>query len=242
MPFIVYLGLWLLSSYGIVHPTAFTGATALIGTAAQLEVGAVGLLILWQLTAFFAGTLLIGVLSVGAQSTPLGVTLKVFGVGALAVISLLILIFGPTGRDNNPWVARGPEAWICREVGPKSVACIPRDIKFMAERYFTAMRRVDPKMRVLIDSEKTILYTEDEHAWGQSSDVLVYMDTDLAEPEQTWASYLMSFTVELPKASSFSEEECDGIQQAELIWLGIIRGNEIDDEEVKTLSAKVAGC
>lgn len=239
LPIALYLVIWLLPAYTFIDPVSFTGATSLIGTAARLSPSAMVWLIAWQTASVLAAARVVRLIGAGAARSAWGRRIDASIVALLLVVAVALTILGPTGKGGSPWEHRGPEAWGCRTVGVGSTACLPRDLAFLEDEYFEAMTRADAAMRVLVGDTDEILSSQSVWASAVHRGLFIYVDTSLDDPELTWASYLMTYTASLsgPGADCF-----DGIEASQELWVKILRGYEVTDEQVLAASRAVAGC
>jgi hypothetical protein len=241
MPVGLYVAMWLLPAYTGFDPLSFTGATALVGTAAGLS--GRGFALLLALAVCVAATALFAVRLLTANSGQgrAGRGLAIVGMVVCGVGSASLFVLGPTGLGDGPWAIRGHAAWNCQAVGDQSTACLPKDLRALGDEYSEAIERADPSIRILTGTAASILYAQSETASDESHDVFVYVDTDLADPVATWATYLASYTAGLEPGQA--DTDCaSAIEDAQAMWQAILEGRSVSAEEVRMTSHQVAGC
>jgi hypothetical protein len=240
-PVLAYVVIWLVPAYTVFDPVVFTGTTSLIGTAAHISgrafVTLLALATCVALAAFFA------LRRIMTTNAPIQFNRATDTVGAAtcAVGAIALFIFGPTGLGSGPWEESGPNAWNCRQVGPGSTACLPKDLKPLGGEYFTAMERADSHMRFLTGKHPAILYGASDRASAGSHDLFIYVDSSYADPIDTWAAYLVTYTTTL--YPPIAESNCiAAIGSANDTWHRILEGEDVTQEEVRLASTQVAGC
>lgn len=236
---VVYLTTWLLPAHTGLDPLAFTGTTALMGTAAHLTLRAVVSFALWQILAAVAAVFALrGAAARERQRRVTDLTLC----GCLAAAGCIAFLLSPGAGGAPAWRTHGPAAWECSAVGPASTACLPRDLRAFGDDYFTAMRRADPRFRILIAPPgPDILYAQSTAASDQATDVFIYVETDPGALEATLASYLVTAMTDLPGEPSGGD--CFvALDAAQRLWESILAGGAATDDEVRLAAAAVTGC